>query len=570
METNYGTFNIGVEYTQSFHNNRIAECLFGPAVAPNQSLSSTFFNNCNSSCNSDCDNSVTVNVVGSQAPTPANGTSDLIADAFLLPRDFSSNIRFSPQISNVNVPMHVYIGFDEWIQGLYFRVYAPITWTRWKLEANETIVNQGTAGYVAGEISPVVVPASSLYQSFLAYTSGGSITLPTSTPNVIVDPLAVQRIFPGCDAATKVGLADLRAELGWDFLRDECYHLGINIQLAAPTGNTCSESCLLFAPIVGNNKHWEFGGGLTGHYTFWESEDDEQRFGLYVDVDITHMFTKSDTQVFDLNDKPLSRYIYAQKLVKADPLLVVGTSSPNLQFANEFAPVANFAMQNVDVSFAVQGDLVAKFVYTCRGFDWEIGYNFWGRSCPRTELSCNCSPVFPENTWALRGNAQLYGFAAITSVVHPISATVSGATAFSIENAETTVTFNNTGVDNTASPVTYNGTTLEIAPAGADISGSNPAMPITANDLNIGAGTRGISNKIFTNFNYTWIDCEDWIPYIGFGASAEFGLTGERGNDNNRSTIACPTLCDADCGENCPNCAVSQWSVWIKGGLSFN
>jgi hypothetical protein len=186
------------------------------------------------------------------------------------------------------------MGLDEWCTNAYFRIYTDITNTRWKLEANETIVNQGVLPITQGVVSPVAVPASSLYQSFLAYTSGGSISFPGSTPSVTVDPLENKLILAGCDRETKTGLADIRAELGWYFLLDECYHLGINLQAAAPTGNHCHE-CLLFGPIVGNGGFWELGGGINAHYNFWHSEDDEHQIGFYVDADITHMFARSRT-----------------------------------------------------------------------------------------------------------------------------------------------------------------------------------------------------------------------------------------------------------------------------------
>ena len=602
MDNLYGTFNIAVEYTQSFRNNRIAECLFGPAVQ-NIPNSSTNFSNC---CPSDCDDGITIRVAGTAAPTSANGTSDLVAQNFFLPSDFSSVITISPSIRNVNVPLQLYLGCDEWCSGFYFRLYGDITNTRWKLEANENVTNAGVNGIAAGFVSPVAIPRSSLFTSFLQYASGGTIpngpfpgspapAVPVINP-ITVQPLGAQRIINGCEAESKTGFADLRAELGWDFLQDECYHLGVNIQAAAPTGNKCSDSCLLFAPIIGNNQHWELGGGVTGHYTFWRSEDDEQQFDLYVDADVTHMFKRSENRVFDLNNKPLSRYMFA-KLTTADPNLRVGSTVPNLQFANVFAPIANISMQNVDVQFAVQGDVVVKFVYTCRGFGWELGYNFWGRSCQQVELNCECSTPFPANTWALADSAQLFGFegpaSSAAGTPHDLPATVSGATVFSTASVGPA----NIGVDN-AMLATYNTgglgvfNLLNVAPGlgSAQINGSNPAVPLVATDFNLDSGsTRGISHKVFTHFNYTWIDCEDWIPYVGIGASAEFGSVGEGNNNNNvSSTTSCNTTCgtscnttcgtsscnttcgsDSDCS-SCGNCALSQWAVWIKGGVSFN
>ena len=84
-------------------------------------------------------------------------------------------------------------------------------------------------------------------------------------------------------------------------------------------------------------------------------------------------------------------------------------------------------------------------------------------------------------------------------------------------------------------------------------------MFISITDLNIeGAQTRGSSNKIFTHFSYTWIDREDWIPYLGIGFDAEFGNAGGRDNNNSDS-------CD-----NGISAALSEWAVFVKGGVSFD
>ncbi|HEV2916733.1 MAG TPA: hypothetical protein VGW78_03220 [Candidatus Babeliales bacterium] len=587
----YYTLNIGVEYTHSFKGADIARCLFGPAAICTPSISSISSigcnscnnddcnndctTNCSTDCNTSCDNScdsVAIRIVGS-LENP-NGTTDLIADNFMLPRDFSSVVTFSPKISNINVPIHFYAGLDKWCTNTYVRIYAPVTHTKWELNACETITHPGTIGFNIGDIAPVAVGVDNLYSSFLSYTSGDTITLPTTTPQVTVQPLRHQRILPRCDEQTKTALADLRAELGWYWLLDECYHLAINIQGAAPTGNECSE-CFLFGPIVGNGKHWELGGGLNAHYTFWTSEDDEKQLGFYIDADVTHLFKHSEDRVFDLKNKPLSRYIFVEKMTKADPLLQAGTppGDLNLQFANVFAPLANVAVQSVDVSFDVQGDVLAKFVYTCHGFNWEIGYNFWGRSCQRIDLSCDCDQTnFEENVWALRDGAAVFGFEEETGTPRDIPATVNSTTVFSIPS----VSGDNFGVDHTVGNVTFNGTPLATTPTGfTTIFASNSAVTIQTNDLDMDPGERAISHKVFTHFNYTWLDCDNWTPYVGFGASGEWGSTTESGNNetlsstsSTSSTLLTPPCDQPEC-DRCPSCALSQWAVWVKGGISF-
>ena len=47
-------------------------------------------------------------------------------------------------------------------------------------------------------------------------------------------------------------------------------HIGIGAYAAAPTGTRVGESRYLFAPIVGNGKHWELGGQVTAHHIWWK------------------------------------------------------------------------------------------------------------------------------------------------------------------------------------------------------------------------------------------------------------------------------------------------------------
>jgi len=604
-----GSFNIMFEYNQTFDNDDLGKCLFGPAAI------------CASTC--DCDDAVAIKIVGTKAASCAGGaapnlTSDLVADNFFLPKDFSSTVTIKPSIQNFNVHLQAYFGFDEWCTGLYARIYAPITVSRWKLETKETITCPGTAtngGYVAGEIAPVAIPTSELFTSFLQYTQGNLIPgapntpgqlLGSTVPNVLagptVAPLKYTR-FGNCNHDTTTQLADLRGELGWNFLLDEDYHLGLYIAAAAPTANDCSEDCntLLWGAKAGNGKHWELGGGLTFGYTLWRSEDCEQQFDFFVDATINHMFKHNELRTFDLkdaagNNKPLSRYIMAEQLGAATNTLTVAGTAAKFQFAGAYAPVANFSTQNVSVSFPIQADVMAKFVYTCRGFSWAIGYDFWGQTCPSVEFnSCDnsCNAVtFPTNTWALRGDAHVYGFnlsdGAIASI-QPIPATFNATTTFNIGTAfeGSPVTNNNAGVDNAGTPVTVAtpaaGTLIvsnsTVSPV--NISASNPPVFIQQTDLDICNITKGLSNSVFTELNYTWIDRECWVPYLGIGARVEFGSNGGNSNCNSNCNVnnnvvnntGCNNSCNNSCNNNCDGCGTctaTVWGIWIRGGLSFN
>lgn len=561
MDNFYGTFNATFGYTSSFRSNRLAKCLFGSAV----------------DCS--CDDA-TIRISG--AGVEGRNANDLMAENFLLPSDFKSSVTLDPSVKNFLLDFHLYVGLDEWAQGLYFRIYAPFVHTRWDLGWDECSPT-GTAGYAEGFLGSGVTNATDLNSNFTSFMRGNSLGV---VNGIQTKGLCCSRI--SCDTETKNGLADLRAELGWNFLLEEDYHVGLNIQMAAPTGNT-PDGCLLFEPIVGNGNHWELGAGFSMHYTLWRSEDADRQFDFNLEVDITHMFKAKQKRCFDLKCKPLSRYMLAAKHEAVpENTLQGGGTAPNRQFASEVSPVANLTSQEVDVSISVQGDLAAYFTYQHKGFTWDIGYNFWGRSCEdvdRRDCKDSCDTGIAARTWTLKGNAQAFGFVNDSADGTALSFSQNNATIFNGTNEGGSSAANqNAGIDN-AQLATTEGATATILRTAPNLEEGGDQIntsvdPIFFGDCDVdleGSQTRGISHKIFTHFNYNW-EREDYTPYLGFGAMVEFGKTESSDCDSccdssgscNVNSGSCNTdCCDTDCCNSCLDCALSQWGIFLKVGVSF-
>ncbi|HML19518.1 MAG TPA: hypothetical protein PKD74_02975, partial [Candidatus Dependentiae bacterium] len=93
---------------------------------------------------------------------------------------------------------------------------------------------------------------------------------------------------------------------------------------------------------------------------------------------------------------------------------------------------------------------------------------------------------------------------------------------------------------------------------------------------------RGMSHKIFTNFGYIWKDSEEWQPFLGLGAEVEWARHDDRFCCSSCNTSCCTPCqqvsCDPchknDChtqnGSCCKTVALTQWGVWIKGGVAFD
>lgn len=582
MESWYGTLDVAIGYMRSFRDDRLAFCLFGKDL------------DCSGSCNNE------IKVQGSQVAS--RDAKAWLADYLYLPCNYSGTFSIDPSIQNVVVDLDFYLGLDEWVNGMYFRIYGPLNWTKWETGFcgdNPTADGTGTATCAAGYFTPS--GAETFLTTPAEYFKG---TAPAVSEGVTFNALQFAKM-PNCDE-TDFGFADLRAVLGWNFLQDEDYNLGAYVQAAAPTGSKRRASYVL-NPVVGNGNHWELGGGVHGHYVFWRSEDEEKHFGFYLDVSLSHLFDAKEQRTFDLKNKDNSRYMLASKFKKLSgtdvPHLVVadsatlaagaaapaGSPSPAYVFDNEFTPVANLTTVDLDVNIGIQADVVAMFNFTSRGLSWDLGYNFWGRSCENFDcaLACNsCNTVsLTDKTvrWALKGDARVFGFditdgdGTPTGEAVPLSAIDSSADIHAGSNAGVTNGSRNFGVDNARfayGSVTsaLNNNILSntpsaqggVADAAFHIKSSKNTLNLLNTDSYETTATRGISHKVFTHLSYTW-DRDNWVPYLGIGGSAEFG----QGESCGDCDTECATSCDDTC-DDCVSCAVSQWSIWVKGGLSFN
>jgi hypothetical protein len=302
----------------------------------------------------------------------------------------------------------------------------------------------------------------------------------------------------------------------------------------------------------------------------WRSEDEEKHFDFVVEGDVTHLFNAKQKRTFDLIGKPNSRYMLAEKLVPntGSTNHLTGISNANVEFGNTYSPVANFSTRDIGVTIGVQGDIIAMINYTSRGFSWDLGYNFWGMSRENIHLS-NKDNAFPENTWALKGDASIAGQSAGTGTpTILLAATESNANIHIGTNALVTGNpLSNPNIDSGVPATT--GDILPLIPVNVfDITPEVPIFTsetpifIKESDLDLkSAEIRGMSNKIYTHLSYTWIDREDWIPYLGIGVNTEFGS-----HKNNKNG----TVANNNSNGNGLSFALSKWAVLLKGGVSFD
>ncbi len=531
----HGTIAITPAYTKSFDNNQITQRLFGPALQG-------------------CNDNRYLKVSGSAVENP--GQFDLFADYFYLPPDFESSISFDPQVDNFLVNLQFFISLDCWMSGLYFYVYTPLVHTRWHLGMCEKIINPGSIDYEEGYFAEDTVYSSAMVESFTDYASGATIT---SVPNIVFQQLRSAQMSSRHLAKTR--FSDILFAFGYNMFHTDSYGLGFALQGCAPTGTRPSGD-FLFEPIIGNGHHWEIGAELYGYYKGLYTSDESMGIAAYFDITVSHQFSAKQYRTFDLkNNGCLSRYMLAQNMGTPviDGLEGPTGTVPNGQFQNMFAPVANITTLAVHAHSAIQADIVLAIVATMCDFEWEIGYNFWGISKEHLSVIETTNPFMNNTTWALKGDAHVFGYEANSTTAVPLSATESKATVYSGTNILTQSTLlpeQNPEVD--FAQTAYNGSgqlvyaqNVTNLPDGTNeiLTSINPVF-IKAQDINVEAArTGGYSNKIYTHFNYSWSCRQKYIPFIGFGGQVEWAPKNQ--------------------AEKCNFCALSQWGLWLKGGFSF-
>lgn len=511
QDYNYGTIAGAAKYTRTIRSQDIADFLFG-------------------GCN--------LRFSGSKAERQEG---DILADYFGLPVDFSSTVYFSPHVSNTIIDFNWFQALDGYLPGLFIMMHVPVVQTKWNLYMCENNIHPGTAFYPAGYMSNANIPATALPHSVTQAMQG------TTMYGDMDAPLQYGKIF---GVQTRCRVAEIQGTLGWNY-NQPWYHVGVNFRVGAPTGNATTAE-FLFEEIVGNRHHWDVGGGLSAHVFMWENKDAGRRVALYLDAHVSHLFTAMQKRSFDFTANGNgSRYILLEQIESPSEQLLINGTAPENQYIGNLVPAINHTTFDTQISIGVQADVVLKLAYQHDGFEIDLGYDFWYNS----KEKLHCRDTFVENRYGIKGDAQIYGFAADNSSV-ALNATQSKATLlggqdggngnYSNANADNQPAAASTAVGilnqlNAADSVTLNIPQVQV-------NGSNPAILLKDSDINVESGLlpRALSHKVFGYIGGVWDNRDDLDPYLGIGVSGEFANTNP-----------------------CDNAACSQWAVWVKGGVAY-
>jgi len=484
-------------------------------------------------------------------------TRELLADYFGLPSDYQGSVCFAPRISTFMFDFNWFWGLDRWLQGSYFRAHAPMAHTVWDLNVQEKVSVLGAQDFPAGYMGSERIVRANLPKSLKEVMDNN---INTVTFGDMQNPIAYGKIK---ERQARSRFSDIQLALGYNAYCTQWSHAGFNLRGSIPAGNK-PDPVILFDPVIGNGHHWELGAGFSWHASPWVSENDKDYFGIYSDLNITHLFKDTQCRSFDLFDiqkcprnlcsKNIgNRYTLLERVFAPDATDVyVNDALIPVQYQGSLLPTINVTTLKTEVSFPVQVDFALMFVYH-RSCDLDInwGYNVWYRAAEKLHDRDRLC----ENKYALKGDAQIYGFDSNNPL--KLSATQSMATLFAGQkggNFAGTLYANDNAdnpmrADNTSNvPLTQLNTadSIDFGIAQADINTSSPAQLLTDCDINEQSGlmTRALTHKVFVNIGRVWHEHER-APFVGIGAELEWRCR---------------------CVNN--NSAISQWGIWIKGGFA--
>lgn len=551
---------MAVEYTRSFNPEKILTNLLGTDAT-------------------DC------NILIQGSKVQDRNSQAWLADYFGLPMDFNSKICLKPVIQNAIVDLNWYAGLDNWLEGMFVRLYAPIVYTNWNLNMCEIICDYGQDCFPMGYMNKCGIIREALPADFTNVMKG------CTTFGDMQSPIKYGLFTPIAQTDTK--LADLRAEIGWNFCLEEDYHIGLAFHVAAPTG-TRPTGYYIFEPIVGNGKHWELGAGITASWVPYRNVAQDKYLGFYFDGIITNMLKACQNRSFDFACKTNSRYMLLEemesgnttlgKCSEGQACLTTGTTCCSSDcsclaryvYSGNLVPAINVTTQCVYSKIDVQADLALKASYYHKNWGIDLGYNFWVRSGEKFYKTEGCN----DKVYALKGDSYIYGSIniptqnedSISSIIN-LSATQSTSDIHAGKNyplkpgeVDATALCNagnnrisyNPRIDNPypAYSQGYPLTDVYECPVIGDTPNENTSVqPIIIRpcDIDMQKSPKAYSNKVFGHFNYNWFkENNNKTPYLGFGAEAEFAGGGK--------------CCKNGCGQNI---AVSQWGAWVKTGFTF-
>ena len=429
----------------------------------------------------------------------------------------SGSITASPRVQELIADFQLYLGWDEFISGLWTRIGVPVNYVRTDMRLVDTVstadANASYPGY--------------FLQGDFNNGANGTLAVPVAYNNLANAWVGNQTIgdWAGRENGnidgrrTHTSVSGLVLELGYDVLRREHGHLGFSIRAVAPTGNEPTTN-YLFDAVVGNTGCWEFGAGTTSAYELYSNSDDST-LKAYLNANVTHLFGRNQKRLMGLTGlrdggkaSTAATGTGSTSPSAGAQWLILAEYNTNNQFNGTLISAADPLSLVVKIHNTIMADLGLTLKYTWGNYGFEVGYNFWART--KDIASAREVSAFSTGNYGVKPASTNSGSSILNSGVSTSIATLN----------ESDITSAGPTVATTTGSVNYiTDTNVAVCPA---------LQPTS------------LSNKAFASVGYTWFDNE-WEPYVLIGGTYEAGATISEVKNN----------------------AINQWSVLAKGGIAF-
>ena len=350
------------------------------------------------------------------------------------------------------------------------------------------------AGALDDSGSAVADPATTMSQAFTGFkheqlTGDGDFT-----------PMVFGLINDVTTTVIKFG--DVEVTAGYNFITQNNDSFTIAARMSFPTGNKASGVYML-EPIVGRGGNYGLGAYTAGNVCLWEGNDDDKLTFRFMG-EAMHLFTTSTMRSYDLKSAGQgSRYLLVANYL-------------NGSYQDDIQNLINHTTLLSNSTFGAEGDIAVGFNYAYRGWVFDLGYEFYGRSAETLEI---IPGEFLDQTYAILGR-------------QGVASSVDGTTPTTLCQPSATI---GSSVDRQ---------NISGVPSALVVDATIATNRIALSDLDRFAAQQKeyLTSKLFTKIAFEWEDVDN-LPFIGLIGEFEYS--------------------------NSSNNSLPQWSLVLVGGVSF-
>ena len=226
-------------------------------------------------------------------------TTDISGMNFLFNDTFKSTVTLKPKMQDFVADFGMYVGLDEWLEGLYFTSHLPLQHSKWKIGLTET----------------VSVAATALLDNHTRPTGAG-------TPYANVEAALKGDVVNGNSTVWSYGkhnenqsetrIGDATMTLGYNIMHKEHMHLGLGVTGLLGGGKKTTAE-YIFTPAIGYNGRYGVGGTADFGVRLWDKDENNQLV-VNGNVSVLHLFANEQRRSYDLTlSGDMSRYLLVKK-----------------------------------------------------------------------------------------------------------------------------------------------------------------------------------------------------------------------------------------------------------------